>query len=593
MAIKSGTPSAAQAKVQQRIKDRLAKSGGTADVYEQRVLGQTTNSVDTPVDSGNKIVKYGYDATGDEVVGNRRKNIDPIDDELFNEPESNSTVLEDTAEEMEETRTTRERAEAEYEGSYLDFADAYKRIHGTDAPWTTEQGFLDWRATQNKEDLDYLTTQQNIARELEASGAMKASEQMAGAEAATTAAMAQGREGAMSGTAPMFAQEFKQQMDRERNRIELERRSAENARQNAMTRLERAQEAGDVDLVGAIEGRISGIERDIQQQDQDALKLATLFNEQTMQAMELATAKSENTAESIFSMGTAASNLTYENLENMIANTDMTMPQALAVQQAAILMGEAAEAKDEADAAYKTAQATKLLEEAGTTTAIREWEFFSGLSGTEQTRYMELKRANPNMQYQELDDGSWVQFDPTGKTSPEIVYRPQDGDWSGVSGTSADALNVADGTDLGERGECGAFVNDYTGLGMGNTFDSEDDPNNKMSKTDPNLSSESAQAGDVFVMKYKGTGHCGFILSNNGDGTVTVKDSNFDLDHKVKTHDINISEITGLARGGASEGTPENGWEDKAVDFAKGIIEDTEGEEEVEEESGFVPLFVK
>ena len=90
-------------------------------------------------------------------------------------------------------------------------------------------------------------------------------------------------------------------------------------------------------------------------------------------------------------------------------------------------------------------------------------------------------------------------------------------------------------------GQCGAFVNKIAGLGVGDSFES------KMAKmTIKNPKPEQIKPGMVFTMPYKDYGHIGFIISNNGDGTVTVKDSNWSLDKKVQTHKIAISKIKGV-----------------------------------------------
>jgi hypothetical protein len=94
-----------------------------------------------------------------------------------------------------------------------------------------------------------------------------------------------------------------------------------------------------------------------------------------------------------------------------------------------------------------------------------------------------------------------------------------------------------DGT---KGGQCGRFVNQITGLGLGDSYQS------KISKMDSSITEPAP--GMVFVMPYKDTGHTGFIVSVNNDGTATVKDSNYSLDEKVKTHKIALNKITGLAK---------------------------------------------
>ena len=107
-----------------------------------------------------------------------------------------------------------------------------------------------------------------------------------------------------------------------------------------------------------------------------------------------------------------------------------------------------------------------------------------------------------------------------------------------VGGDTNTAVKVAS-IPVGQKaGQCGRFVNQYTGLGLGDSFQS------KMAKMNPNIVNPSA--GMVFVMPYKNTGHTGIILAVNSDGTATVKDSNWSLDEKVKVHKIPINQMTGF-----------------------------------------------
>jgi len=96
--------------------------------------------------------------------------------------------------------------------------------------------------------------------------------------------------------------------------------------------------------------------------------------------------------------------------------------------------------------------------------------------------------------------------------------------------------------DVGDKGgQCGRFVNNATGLGLGDSYQS------KMAKMDNSITEP--EPGMVFVMPYKDTGHTGFVVAVNKEkGTVTVKDSNYSLDEKVKVHEIPISKISGLRR---------------------------------------------
>jgi len=110
-------------------------------------------------------------------------------------------------------------------------------------------------------------------------------------------------------------------------------------------------------------------------------------------------------------------------------------------------------------------------------------------------------------------------------------------DFSSVGGDTNKAAIA--GTAVGEKGgQCGRFVNKITNLGVGDSYAS------KMSKMDKSI--KTPQAGMVFVMPYKNTGHTGIIMSIK-DGIATVKDSNWNLDEKISVHTIPVSKMTGFS----------------------------------------------
>ena len=127
-----------------------------------------------------------------------------------------------------------------------------------------------------------------------------------------------------------------------------------------------------------------------------------------------------------------------------------------------------------------------------------------------------------------------------GKTETERkqaileYYKISFNNGGGGTPIASEAKKVVDGT---VGGECGHFVNQITGLGMGDSYQS------KLSKMDNSITTP--KPGMVFVMPYKDTGHTGIILAVN-NGIATVKDSNYSLDGKIKTHTIPVSKMTGF-----------------------------------------------
>lgn len=126
--------------------------------------------------------------------------------------------------------------------------------------------------------------------------------------------------------------------------------------------------------------------------------------------------------------------------------------------------------------------------------------------------------------------------------------------------------------------ECGAWVNDITGLGVGSTYES------KKGKMDESITAESAQIGDVFIQPYGTTGHIGIINGKsvvNGEVVFTVSESNWKKDKKgygLITHErqIRASEITGYARPGFLE--PEYNFGTDAVVVPEKIFSGEEKE---------------
>lgn len=145
----------------------------------------------------------------------------------------------------------------------------------------------------------------------------------------------------------------------------------------------------------------------------------------------------------------------------------------------------------------------------------------------------------------------------------QLMYDPNI-PGSGISQTGGMFDSFTDGTDFGE---CGVFVREVTGLRMvdPNYAAKGIDPNSfesKMGVTDPSITAENAQVGDVFVSKSGvWTGHTGIITGittdPNGETIFSVKDANWNKDGVVHDRQMKASEISGFARPGI---LPEYQW---------------------------------
>lgn len=101
-----------------------------------------------------------------------------------------------------------------------------------------------------------------------------------------------------------------------------------------------------------------------------------------------------------------------------------------------------------------------------------------------------------------------------------------------------------------QGGQCGRFVNELTGLGVGDSFES------KMAKTDSSIGTEQnpPRPGDVFMQPYSWTGHTGIVAGvtpmPDGSYQLDIVDSNFGLDEKIRHRQINSRNVSGFARPG-------------------------------------------
>jgi hypothetical protein len=155
---------------------------------------------------------------------------------------------------------------------------------------------------------------------------------------------------------------------------------------------------------------------------------------------------------------------------------------------------------------------------------------------------------NQNKKYNSLID--LKNSDPTGfqqlvpiieaeNLSEEEALRLYEISFNNVGGDTKLATAVASIPDGQNGGQCGRFVNSISGLGVGDSYQS------KMAKMDKSI--QYPEPGMIFTMPYKDTGHTGIIIGISGKNAI-VKDSNYSLDEKIKTHTIPLAKMTGFAR---------------------------------------------
>lgn len=144
-------------------------------------------------------------------------------------------------------------------------------------------------------------------------------------------------------------------------------------------------------------------------------------------------------------------------------------------------------------------------------------------------------------------------------TGNQVVYNPYNDSYSAVN---VDSIN-SQYSDGSVGGQCGTFTKNLTTLPTpnGRTGHLWAEKKSFVDKYGINLSQVQGgdvQAGDVLYFDTtigSEYGHVATVINNNGDGTVTVKDSNWNGDQKVMTHDIalNHPSLYGSIRGTLKE----------------------------------------
>jgi hypothetical protein len=168
------------------------------------------------------------------------------------------------------------------------------------------------------------------------------------------------------------------------------------------------------------------------------------------------------------------------------------------------------------------------------------WEMKTSSDGV---RYLENKNTGERKLAQ---NGA----DPNGGTSAGLVSAFPDGSVTTFDRPSKDG-------DLGYSSkwwaaQCGAWVNDLTGIGLGDSYAS------KTAKMDAGITAENSQTGDVVIIPYGDTGHAAIINSKyeiNGELYYRLSESNWSKDANgvgVITHgrSVKASTIGGYARPG-------------------------------------------
>jgi len=155
------------------------------------------------------------------------------------------------------------------------------------------------------------------------------------------------------------------------------------------------------------------------------------------------------------------------------------------------------------------------------------------------------------------------------KVQSSRIYQKEAGVVAGGPAGGSSGGSLLDAGTWG--GQCGDYVHKIVDNvpALGNTYEE------KMARA--NISTKDWKVGDVLIQKTRlPYGHVSVVTAVNGD-SVTVTESNWNLDEKVGTRVIKKGDpsITGVYRGGIMKAiapTPQQGFSDTALAYAKDIL---------------------
>jgi hypothetical protein len=168
---------------------------------------------------------------------------------------------------------------ARVEGQMQEQNELNKSMGLATGPETLQEVVDQFKAKQEKEKT-YTQKELERLRVLDEAQAARFNEQAKGAIAASDVSFAQGREGAVAGSAGALKNEFSAEMNKRigENKIRLE--SAQDKRDNLMLQLEEAQKTGQLELAETISKNLSYAKQQIEQEKTAYLQTLNEMNEQ-------------------------------------------------------------------------------------------------------------------------------------------------------------------------------------------------------------------------------------------------------------------------------------------------------------------------
>lgn len=248
----------------------------------------------------------------------------------------------------------------------------------------------------------------------------------------TTGQLSGDREGFSSDTNVSATDRLKVFSGERMQRVEQAQEFANAEVDQAKLNLDRAEREGNTILAEQYRQKLDVAVAKAKQLDIDADNAkASLINQQSV--------KGKNVSETIGTLGEVAADLTVDQLTSMIEGTDITLPEALLLQKAAVAQGKVDNAKNDAErlkAQAELDQLTAQTKQIGKPASVQEYEYYQSLSPTAQKQYLDLQQANKGMQFVTMEDANGVK-QPYGYNSTTNTLVPLPSANSGSSDGNA------------------------------------------------------------------------------------------------------------------------------------------------------------
>lgn len=441
--------------------------------------------------------------------------------------------------------------------------------------------------SQRKQE-EALKKQQGMQEGLDTAATSRTRNQGEMAIEGTNAALAQGREGVMGSSAPIVANEFSQRTKQVIEEANTRLQMANDARTQALADLKTAQQDQNWALAEQIKSRIAGAESQIRQEEvalMDAENQASKTAlDWTKYGTDAAAQQAETARQNLTTFSTlveTGAELTPQGLKSLSTQLGLDFETAFDFYEGAKAIREEKGLSNE-DKQVRIDQLKQDLQDqqAGLNIAevkklsIIEDMYKSGASQEEISRAkdafgltddqdpiyqleLEIKRADAKIKTAEangqlispldqLDYASKVAelMEKTGGTGS---YKPTNSKYGVTATANGIVVDVATGSRPG-RGQCGEFVNDVLGIGVGDKL------SDKTKFIDKSIIVPSAGMAFVSPKGYDlgggvNSGHIGIVESVNPDGTFNTVEANENGDEKItRRQNVPVTEVVGFIR---------------------------------------------